>query len=974
VDGRVPHVPATSLAGRRAEIALLVARLDALSAGSSRVVEILGEPGIGKTRLLAELAARATDIGRTVLWGSATEFEHDVPFGVFADALDAHLASLDPARLEALDAESVALLPTAFPSMPSARSTSSAPNMMDAERYRLHRAVRDLLHALAGDGGLVLVLDDLHWADEASVELLGYLLRHPPAGPLLLAMACRPRQASAQLFRILTLGSQQGVVDVIEVAALDAADADELMPVSLGAPQRRKLYESSGGNPFYLQALARAANGSGILHQAGFDLDSEVPAAVRAVLLAELAALTPRELLAARAAAVAGGEFDAGLMAEIAELAPGEALVAVDRLAAMDLIRAAGVSGRFQYRHPLLRSVAYQSAGAGWRLAAHARAAAALGERGASAVERAHHVERSAAPGDVAAAGVLAEAASATMHTAPATAAHLAGAALRLLPHDAASTPQRLGLLGLRARALGVTGRLHDSHETLHEVLRLLPAEYAVERARTASFCATIEHLLGWHAEARALLRGELAAIGDGDSTAAATLMLGMLSGQMVLGDFTAQEEWIIAALDAARRSADPGLLAMVLGVCAVTSYTTGDINPRTVGWLDEAAGIVDALPDGDLAQHIEAAVWLGMAEVYLERLGDALRHLDRALRLARATGQNHLVSYLHVNRGTAHALVGDLRAASACFDDALEAALLNGSDDMQSMALGYQCWVTLWMGDVPRALRLGKEAVACAGPDSNWRSGMANGMYAQALLFNGDPATCVDVLVRAGGGPDLPRLDTVSRSTWYHLLAAADSTAGHPDRATDWADRAEAAAAPLGLPMRSAFAKLARAQALLTGDPAAALPHIDAAAEMFATIGVPVENGRCHVLAGVALGALGEVDRARDRFAQARTLFEGCGAQLFLDLAAREERRMNARMPRRSRQAAADDGGTDQLTRRERDVATLAAEGLSNRQIAEKLFLSSRTVELHLSRVFVKLGVSSRAALAALWARDDRS
>ena len=79
----------------------------------------------------------------------------------------------------------------------------------------------------------------------------------------------------------------------------------------------------------------------------------------------------------------------------------------------------------------------------------------------------------------------------------------------------------------------------------------------------------------------------------------------------------------------------------------------------------------------------------------------------------------------------------------------------------------------------------------------------------------------------------------------------------------------------------------------------------------------------------------------------------------------------MNARMPRRSRQAGTDSGALEQLTRRERDVATLAAQGLSNRQIAEKLFLSSRTVELHLSRVFAKLGVSSRAALAALWARQ---
>jgi DNA-binding NarL/FixJ family response regulator len=152
-------------------------------------------------------------------------------------------------------------------------------------------------------------------------------------------------------------------------------------------------------------------------------------------------------------------------------------------------------------------------------------------------------------------------------------------------------------------------------------------------------------------------------------------------------------------------------------------------------------------------------------------------------------------------------------------------------------------------------------------------------------------------------------------------------------------------------------------------------LAAAEAAAESFELAGTRIEIGRCHLLAGQALGAIGEVDRARDRFAQARALFADCGAQLFLEVTVREERRMNARMPRRSRQSGAR--GTDptgdpvrrHLTAREYDVAGQAAQGLSNRQIAEKLHLSTRTVELHLSRVFAKLGVSSRAAVAAQWA-----
>jgi DNA-binding CsgD family transcriptional regulator len=974
-DGGPPPARPTPLVGRGRERALLVKVLDQVSGGVTRLVTVLGEPGMGKTRLLHELTALAADTGWTVLWGGATEFEHEVPFGVFAGALDDHLATIEPDRLAALDADSAALLPKAFRSMPVRASTAIAPDMMDVERYRLHRAVRDLLEVMAEPAGLVLVLDDVHWADEASVELLGHLLRHPPRGPLLLAIAYRPRQASAHLCRTLAPASQHGVAAVVELAALSRQEADDLMPTALNDVQRGQLYTASGGNPFYLQALGRAGIRPGRVEDAGTQHESGIPAAVRAALLAELATLTAGQLLAARAGAVAGGEFDVHLMAEIAEMTHDDALAAVDRLVAVDLVRADGVAGRLRYRHPLVRAIAYESAGAGWRLAAHGRAAAALRDQGASVVERAHHVERSASRGDLEAANLLTEAAAATTHTAPAPAARLAAAALRLLPNDVSSTPQRLVLLGLRARALGVTGRLHESREALHEVLQLIPPELAEERARTASFCATIEHLLGRHVEGRALLQYELSTIGEHDGGAAAILVLGLLSGQLLLGEFTAQQEWISVALQAARRNPDPALLALALGVCAVISYTTGELNAETVEWFNEAVTIIDALPDGGLARRIEAAVWVGMADIFLGHLDDAVRHLDRALRLSRSTGQNHMVSHMHVGRGSAHMLVGDLSTAGACFDDALEAAVLNDSAEMQSTALAYQSWVTALTGDTPSAVRLGKEAVALAGSETAWRAGMAHGMYAQALYFAGDPTSCVDVLTRGGGGPELPRMDHVSRPSWYYLLAAAESAAGRIEQAAQWADRAEATAAPLGLPLRTGCARLARAHALLPVQPAAALAAAEAAAESFELAGTRIEIGRCHLLAGQALGAIDEVDRARDRFAQARALFADCGAQLFLEVTVREERRMNARMPRRSRQSGAR--GTDptgdpvrrHLTAREYDVAGQAAQGLSNRQIAEKLHLSTRTVELHLSRVFAKLGVSSRAAVAAQWA-----
>src|SRR5262249_47546468 len=152
------------------------------------------EPGMGKTRLLLELAAFAAGTGPVVLWGCATEFERQVPFGVFANAIEDHLANVDPDRLAALRPERLALLSAAFPSAPLGQPDLAGDTLIEAGRHRLHRAVRELLELMAGQQPLVLVLDDVHWADDGSVELLGYLLRHPPRAPLLLAVACRPRQ------------------------------------------------------------------------------------------------------------------------------------------------------------------------------------------------------------------------------------------------------------------------------------------------------------------------------------------------------------------------------------------------------------------------------------------------------------------------------------------------------------------------------------------------------------------------------------------------------------------------------------------------------------------------------------------------------------------------------------------------------------------------------------------------------------
>src|ERR1044072_5062533 len=195
--GRV-SVLANHLVGRTEELGSIELVLTELDQGRARAVEVVGEAGIGKTRLLSELAARAEHRGDLVLAGSASELERNLPFSVFVDALDEYVESLDADWVAVLDDDIQVELAHIFPSL-SALAGGGEP-APQPERHRSRRAVRALPARLATTKPLVLVLDDLHWADSASVELLGALLRRPPAEAVLMALAHGARKMRDRLF------------------------------------------------------------------------------------------------------------------------------------------------------------------------------------------------------------------------------------------------------------------------------------------------------------------------------------------------------------------------------------------------------------------------------------------------------------------------------------------------------------------------------------------------------------------------------------------------------------------------------------------------------------------------------------------------------------------------------------------------------------------------------------------------------
>src|SRR4051794_40129755 len=176
----------STLVGREQELEFLTARLREVEGGGAQFAAVEGDPGMGKTRLLKELAEHGSRQGCVVLQGRAAEFERELPFAVFVDALDSFLEATPGSALTALDQEQVDELATAFPAMRALASGDTAAPAPD-DRIRVYGAVRELLTLLATGKTVLILLDDLHWSDRASLELIGYLLRRPPRAKVMVA-------------------------------------------------------------------------------------------------------------------------------------------------------------------------------------------------------------------------------------------------------------------------------------------------------------------------------------------------------------------------------------------------------------------------------------------------------------------------------------------------------------------------------------------------------------------------------------------------------------------------------------------------------------------------------------------------------------------------------------------------------------------------------------------------------------------
>ncbi len=941
--------------------------LDAVQSGAPRFVQIVGEPGIGKSRLLSELDRRAEERGWLVLDGRAAEFERDVPFGLIVDALNDYLGGLEPELFESPDEEALAELASIFPSLSSPSGPLTA-QRTGAERYRVHYAIRTLLERLAARQALALALDDVHWADAASIEVIGHLARRFH-GPLLVAVAAR--RLPGRLEASLVAAQRAGLGSRLALTALSSDDAGALLGPGVEAGTRERLYRESGGNPFYLEQLARSLPSRGPPRPVFAERPNvgwAPPAVVVAAIRGELADLSPEARRVLDAAAVAGESFETELLAAIAARSHALVLPVVDELVVADLVRPADAPTRFRFRHPIVRTVVYDSMPLGWRLGAHARAAAALAASGASLLLYAHHVELSATAGDEDAIGLLVAAGRAAASRAPLTAGHWLLAALRLLPGQIDSD-QRLELLTETASALAYGGAYDESLAVTEQALALLPESRAEARAELVVRLANVERLSGRPPRAGGLLEQARQSLGDASGRAFVAVGLQLAIDHYWRGEFAQMRELAAELLPSARAAADALMIGLAAALGTVADAALERI-PEAATALEEAQAAFAMLSDEQLAERIDVAAYLAMAAVRLERVDEALAHVRRGLRVARETSQGSTIPGLLAFEANTLLLAGQVSEAARVAETATDAALLAGNDWLTVWTLTSASLAGFWGGDAERALATAAEAVARSEEiGETYFSGLALLQLAGALYANGDPAAALAQLAPFDAPPTRPLLDANGGHGW-ELLIELHLAVSNVEAAEDLAARMGVRSVAVELPWRRAAACRANAAvSLARGDAGAAERSAREAIEIAERTRNPLLSGRARMLAGAALAAGGERDAAREQLERAESGFATCGALREADAAAHELRRLGHRVSRRARDPVKR-AGLAELSSRERQVADLVASGMTNREVAQTLFLSEKTVGSHLARIYDKLNVHSRAVLAAMVAR----
>jgi ATP/maltotriose-dependent transcriptional regulator MalT len=476
-----------------------------------------------------------------------------------------------------------------------------------------------------------------------------------------------------------------------------------------------------------------------------------------------------------------------------------------------------------------------------------------------------------------------------------------------------------------------------------------------------------LEDLLGNHDACERMLLREFANVEDAGSSAAMEISTALSINRFFKNDWNGMAHWARRALQA--ESSGDGARVAALSTLALGEYGLGELG-RAERATSEAAALFDQTSDAYLADHNPGvAIWLGWAESCLERLDDSIRHLDRAVGVARATGQRHLIPAMLGFQFQPLMTRGDVERASENAESVMEQALLMESDMYRNLAMVMRSGVALVKGDLYASLRFAEQGARDATGDDTTAT-VSRSVLADALLEAGEFDRCREVLV-PGGVPRLPGFP-LHAARCHVMLLRAELARGSIDAADTWAAGVEGLARKYPQASIKGMASEARGLVLFAqGDYMAAAQQALAAIECAQRLGSPAWTSYARILAGEALAAAGERQEAVEQLEEALAGLRQFGRPNYKNRAAGALRRLGRAVPRRG---GGEPGTPSGLSSREAEVLDLVAKGKTNRDIASDLFLSVRTVDRHMSRIFEKLGVSSRAAAVSAFERRRSS
>ncbi len=884
---------------------------------------LLGVPGAGKSRLAADAIERARQLGLAVFSGSCRPHEVDQPFAVFAELFD-HSA------VELTLTGGRGVLEAGAPSDPAIGVADRLVDLVGAEVARTP---------------MLLVVDDAQWADSGTVRCLRLLAARAPAIGLAMVVAARPPRVGSPLAGELERWIDQGSAQVLDVGGLSSTEVDELVLALLGAPAGPTLSHilaEAEGNPFLVVATLEAAQDQLYVGGGSVDVPSGTSLRPGSVVRRRIDELEPGVRKVVQVAAVLGGPDRVECLAALCGRPVIEVIEALDAALAAGVMVADAEGHRF--RHDLVREAALASLPAAGRAALHREVAAVLTRLGADDLEIAEHHLLGARPGDRAAIGWLHETARRSCRTAPGTALRLVDAALAL------ATDQDPGLLETRFEALAGCGRASEAealgrvllHDTTDPVARArLHRELALSmfvQGQAARACdemgSAVELLAGHEGRERAIAERSLA------------FLLALDLGQAV----TLAEQARASGRDANAQVAAEA----VLTVCSLFEARLDDAGQHAARMLEHA----ERWRANESHQY---QPWFCAGLLAAET--DDLDGVERLTRQGREVA---------VRSGSAWAVpaydglaaFAALRSGHLADAKAFALAALDYSDEVDSFGILVWCHsflaqIALAQGDLVGARRhtASAQAILASGRTG---FGLDHVAMCQSYLHeaDGDTAAARQVLEdiwsafsalslatpRQWMGPRLTRLAMVDGR-----VELADEVIG---ALTETAERT-------GLATMRADALLARSWR--TREPA------DALAAAAVLDGSPRRFQRAEALAGAAVlyQLRGSATEAADPARAASELFEAVGASALAEAAARLA-------PGRGRRLVRPVTGVEALTKSERAVVALVAQGLSNEAVAERLHLSRRTVESHVSAAYRKLGVSTRVELAIAFRSDE--